>query len=282
MPVIGPWEKKKILIVVKTYPAPARKGVEVSCTAGVTEEGRWIRLFPIPYRFLDSDQRFSKCQWVEVEVAKSSDSRPESYEVNVESLKVISDPLPTVDGWVARRGALKPLTSHCLCCLKEARDRDMHPTLGFYKPKEIRRFVIQKEDDPNWSESDLAKLSQTSMFDNAPPRILEKIPYKFRYEVSCDERDCPGHRMICTDWELSEAYRKWKVQYPKTWKDELKHKFEYEMVKRNDTHLFVGTVSNHPASWIIVGLFYPPSQERETPARGRRKKNSASQLQLPF
>ena len=281
MPANGHREKKRVLIVVKTYPTPANKGVEVSCTAGITEDGQWIRLFPIPYRFLDSDQRFRKYQRIEVEVAKSSDSRPESYEVNVESLKVISDPLPTVDGWVARREALKSLTSHCLCCLKEARDRDMHPTLGFYRPKRISRFIIEK-DDPNWSDSDLGKLSQTSMFDNAPPRILEKIPYKFRYEVSCDEQNCPGHRMICTDWELLQAYRKWKVEYPETWEDKLRHKFEYEMIERNDTHLFVGTVRRYPANWIIVGLFYPPLKERETPARGRRRKNSASQLQLPF
>ena len=257
MPTIGDPEKKKILVVVKTYPTPATKGVEVSCTAGITEDGQWIRLFPIPYRFLHSDQRFSKYELVEVEVAKSSDSRPESYEVNVESLKILSGPLPTHNGWQSRREALKPLTSHCLCCLKESLNRDKHPTLGFYKPKRIKRLLIE-EDDPNWSESDLGKLSQTSMFDNAPPRILEKIPYKFRYEVSCDEQNCRGHSMICTDWELIEAYRRWKVQYPDAWEDKLRQKFEYEMVQRNDTHLFVGTVRSHPASWIIVGLFYPP------------------------
>jgi len=49
---------KKVLITVRTYPTPARKGVEVSCTAGITDDGKWIRLFPIPYRFLDWDKRF--------------------------------------------------------------------------------------------------------------------------------------------------------------------------------------------------------------------------------
>jgi hypothetical protein len=41
---------KKALIVVRTYPVPAKKGVEVSCTAAVTEQGEWLRLFPVPYR----------------------------------------------------------------------------------------------------------------------------------------------------------------------------------------------------------------------------------------
>tara|TARA_Y100000815_G_scaffold104750_1_gene93764 strand:+ start:111 stop:284 length:174 start_codon:yes stop_codon:yes gene_type:complete len=49
---------KRILITGKTYPNPARKGVEVSCVGGVTEEGNWIRLFPIPFRLLADDKQF--------------------------------------------------------------------------------------------------------------------------------------------------------------------------------------------------------------------------------
>jgi hypothetical protein len=30
------------------------------------------------------------------------------------------------------------------------------------------------------------------------------------------------------------------------------------MIEKKDTHFFVGTIHQHPASWIIVGLFYPP------------------------
>ena len=258
MPVISPWETKKILIVVKTYPAPAKKGVEVSCTAGITEEGQWIRLFPIPYRFLDSDKRFRKYQWIEAEVARSSDPRPESYKINFKSIKILSDPLSTRDGWVDQKDLIEPLKAHCLCCLKEARDRDKRPTLGFYKPKKIRRLILQEEDDPNWSESDLAKLRQTSKFGRAPEQMLKKIPYKFIYQVFCDERDCRGHRLSCTDWDICDTYLKWKDKYPVDWKFELREKFEREMIERNDTHLFVGTLRAHPANWIIVGLFYPP------------------------
>jgi hypothetical protein len=50
-------ERKRILITVRTYPVPATKGVEVSCTAGITEGQQWIRIFPIPYRFLQPDRR---------------------------------------------------------------------------------------------------------------------------------------------------------------------------------------------------------------------------------
>ena len=65
------WVAKRILITVRTYPVPARKGIEVSCTGGITDDGKWIRLFPVPYRFLEEDRRFTKYQWISVSVTKA-------------------------------------------------------------------------------------------------------------------------------------------------------------------------------------------------------------------
>jgi len=53
-------EIKRALIVVRTYPVPARLGVESSCTAAITDKGEWLRVFPVPWRLLAGDQRFRK------------------------------------------------------------------------------------------------------------------------------------------------------------------------------------------------------------------------------
>ena len=93
---------KRVLITVRTYPVPARSGIEVSCTAGITAEGEWIRLFPIPYRFLARDQRFAKYQWIDVAVRKAAnDARHESYRVDPDSIKILDDPGPLTN-WVAK------------------------------------------------------------------------------------------------------------------------------------------------------------------------------------
>jgi hypothetical protein len=65
------WSTKRVLITVRTYPVPVHRGIEVSCTAGVTSDGNWIRLFRIPYRFLNPDQRFTKYQWIEVDATRA-------------------------------------------------------------------------------------------------------------------------------------------------------------------------------------------------------------------
>jgi hypothetical protein len=246
----------KVLVTAKTYPSPARKGVEVSCTGGITEDGRWIRLFPMPFRFLSKDKQFHKYQWIELQVTKASDSRPESFQPILESIRIVSDPLPTAESWQARREIVEPLQSPSLCYLKANRTEHGGSTLGFFKPREIRRLVIEP-DSPNWTEAQLARLRQSVMFDNAPTKELEKIPFKFKYEFACDDPSCNGHTISCVDWEMSEAYRSWLREY-RDWQSAFRNRFEDDMIEHRDTHFFVGTTREHPGSWIIVGLFYPP------------------------
>jgi len=255
-----PRETKKVLIVVRTYPTPAQKGVEVSCTAAITEKGEWLRLHPIPYRFLPLDQRFRRYQWIELAVKKASDARPESYTPITSSIKIVSQPLPTANAWRARKEILFPLKAHCLCCLARERDEKGHPTLGFFCPKTIERLVITPS-SPNWTPAQLAILRQELLFEKKPAEELEKIPFSFRYKFQCEDDQCRGHKLFCTDWEMGESWRKWKREYGRDWEAKFRQRYETEMIQKNDTHFFVGTVHKYPATWIIVGLFYPPKSK---------------------
>lgn len=249
-------EIKRALIVVRTYPTPAKHGVEVSCTAAITDKGEWLRLFPVPYRFLDTDKRFRKYQWVEISVTKAKDHRPESYKLDSTSIKILSDPLPTANEWQARKDVIFSLKRHCLCCIQKERDEKGHPTLGIFRPKVIERLIIKAE-VPTWTPAQLAILRQGHLFQKPPTHELEKVPYSFRYQFRCDESTCTGHTMICTDWEMGESWRRWSKDYGAGWEAKFRQKYETEMIERFDTHFYVGTVHKHPSAWIIVGLFYP-------------------------
>lgn len=83
------YEKKKVYIVVKTYPSISEKYSELVCTAGVMEDGTWIRLYPIPYRQLKDEQKYQKYTWIEVDAARNlSDFRRESYRPDLSTLVV--------------------------------------------------------------------------------------------------------------------------------------------------------------------------------------------------
>ena len=72
--------KTKVLITVKTYPAISGKYDELVCTAGFTEDGKLIRIYPVPFRKKDYSQQYRKYEWIELDLVKNtSDFRPESY-----------------------------------------------------------------------------------------------------------------------------------------------------------------------------------------------------------
>lgn len=78
----------------------------------------------------------------------------------------------------------------------------------------------------------------------------------------------------------------------------MEQKYADELVTRRDLHFYVGTVSSHPLTWTIIGLFYPPMIGESPPQTappsqmaGRRRQDtfegvsderSVTQARLPF
>ena len=95
----------KVLITVKTYPAISTKYGETVCTAGITEEGKWIRIYPLPFRRINYKNRFKKYEWIELDLKRNTnDFRPESYRpLNFQEIK--SHGIIEADGgaWTERR-----------------------------------------------------------------------------------------------------------------------------------------------------------------------------------
>lgn len=92
--------------------------------------------------------------------------------------------------------------------------------------------------------------------------MLEKIPFSFQYQFYCDDPECVnGHKLIRTDWEMGESWRKWKGAYGDQWEAKFRQRYEEEMIGKYDTHVYVGTLDKYPNVWIIVGLFYPPQMK---------------------
>src|SRR2546430_829716 len=252
------WSTKRVLITVRTYPVPTAKTIESSCTGGITAESEWIRLFPVPFRVMDIEKRFSKWQWIDVNVIKATnDQRPESYKLNTDSIH-IGKTVGTENGWRERRALIKPLQRPSLCRIQREQQQNGSPTLGVFRPHQITRLRIDPTEHAEWTPEQLAILKQDTLFQKAPAETLEKLPFDFRYEFRCGDVDCRGHTMMCTDWEMGESYRRWRKRYGDKWEKSFRQKYETQMINDFETHFFVGTVHQYPNNWIIVGLFYPP------------------------
>ena len=198
------FEMKRILITGKTYPNPARTGIEVACVGGVTEEGNWIRLFPIPFRLLADDKQFKKYDEIEVMAKKArSDQRPESYQVDPDSISVVRSMSSGGNKWNEVREKLLPLVSASMCVIQEQR-KITRVTLGAFQPTGQIKLTIEAT-ETDWTPEQLQKLVNYGMFDKIPQSTLEKVPYKFVYHFNCGTSECNGHNISCIDWEMCQT-----------------------------------------------------------------------------
>ena len=92
---------------------------------------------------MSGEKQFSKYQWIEVATKKSTEPRKESFEVEADTLQIMSDPLPTKDAWKARKNLIQPLQTPSLLSSKDTKKTG--DTLGFFKTKTIHKFDIEPD-----------------------------------------------------------------------------------------------------------------------------------------
>lgn len=259
-------ERLRVLITVKTYPIPSKTYDELVCTAGVTEDGRFIRLYPINFRDLPYSKQYRKYQWIEVEAERHTgrDTRRESWRPNCDTLR-LGEQLSTEDGWAKRAAWVLPLQAASMEALWEEQTAS-RTSLGLIRPKEVFDLTIS-EDTPDWPPKFYAALKQARLWETRhrtkePPR---KVPWKFHYRFACDDARCnASHRMMIEDWEVGALY--WRLvdrgRSPRRAAEMVREKFLTEVcAPSRDAHFFVGTVLEH-GTWVIIGVYWPPAPKK--------------------
>lgn len=261
----------KVLITVKTYPSPSRSYGELVCTAGLLNGEKWIRIYPIPFRFLQDEQKYPKYGWVELDLAKRTrDFRPESYQ----PLRGVDEPISFVDkigtssDWLVRKSyALKEVFTSMSELIRLAKGPE-RKSLATLKPEKIVDFVIE-DDEREWKRKWLDQLKQLNLFETPGPgekqrRVIKKIPYKFYYRF-LSEGDTEPRQMMIEDWEIGALF--WNCLYRTDGDEEaakqlVRKKYFDTFLKEKDLYLFVGTTLKYhnvsPNPFVIIGVFYPP------------------------
>ena len=267
-------ERKRVFITVKTYPTLSGKYDELVCTAGICEDGTWIRLYPLPFRKLENDRKYRKWQWIEVDVERNvSDFRPESYKVlNVDNLKVVSSKNDKVN-WDERKRIIfkaENAFTNKTAIISLAKSKPPKRTLVTFKPAKITRFYT-KPTKREWPKGKLElikeKAQQMTLFQTQEElleefKAVDKLPYEFRY-VFTDDEDI-GSDLMIEDWEIGALYlnclRNANGDEGKAL-EKVRKKYWDDFTKK-DIYFFLGTrlrdQIRSPNPFSIVGVFYPP------------------------
>jgi len=268
--------RKKVLITVTTYPLPSRSYDELVCTAGILETGEWIRIYPVPLKFLKGLRKDGKIEsfkynWIELELKKRTDDfRPESYSpINYDFKDIqLLGKIDTKSNWAERR---KHCTSKVYTNLSQLIEESKAPTnvsLATFKPTRIIGFETEEEKSREWKDEWKELRKQGDLFeqDRSPEIQIKKLPYKFFYRFIDDEGK--ESRLMIEDWEIGALY--WNCLKSSEGNEfealkKVRNKYEHEFINNNEIYFFLGTTrewhlrrAKNP--FVIIGIFYPKKE----------------------
>ena len=265
----------RVLITVKTYPTLSGSYGETVCTAGLREDGSWVRIYPVPFRLLEEINRYKLFEWIECPLQRNTkDFRPETFRLLDPSQIRREVQLDTTYNWRARRDiVLKKATvyDHLEPLIRAAKDNAT--SLAVFKPTEIVGFVHEST-DREWSRKKLdemrAKIDQADLFDDnewrATFRVVNKLPYKFYYRFT----DVAGkvRKLQILEWQIGALF--WNcLRQAGGNEDEALAKVRQKYVDEfadKDLHFFLGTTLGFhliaPNPWMIIGVFPIPHEQQ--------------------
>jgi len=267
--------RQKVLITVTTYPQPSRSHDELVCTAGILENGEWIRIYPVPLSFLvdlkgNGQVNNVKYTWFELELRKRTDDfRPESHSpINYDfrDLKVIEH-LDTQGNWFRRKEFVLKKVYTSITKLIADSNAPTNISLATFKPSNILRLEWQ-EDSREWKNEwkDLRKQGDLFADDKDPEKLIPKLPYKFLYFFTDDSGK--ERRLMVEDWEIGALY--WKCLKKAEGNEQIalqkvKEQYEDNFKNNKDIYFFLGTtkkwhIRRARNPFVIIGVFYPKKE----------------------
>lgn len=259
--------KRRVFIIAKTYPELSFKHVETVCTAAVDEAGAPVRLYPIPFRYLEGPRRFRRYQWITADLTKSqNDPRPESYSLEASGLELGENVKSTPDEWGRRADIVLRDPSWQYTSMSELQNAQQRTgrSLAFIVPTEITRVSIQKrpgEDARSFEEkfdqlkrSNQAARSQLDLFESTVPPAMKRLEFvgeRVCVDWLCSDERCSGHSMQVLDWEICELARGEGLIAAQTKVEDLLDLGKYKSA------LLLGNFRMFPGSFAIIGLWYP-------------------------
>lgn len=241
-------------------PEISQKYQELVCVAGITDDGQWRRIYPIPWKafWKNSETKFKKKTWIEYELAsdKPSDHRPESRKIKFESIK------PGGEAAFADIESLLQKRLTTVEALEEAGTKKQ--SLGVVKPSILD---FKPMTNKQYEKAFLKKPQRT--LEGAPAIRLDIPEYKYQY-VFKDDVDGRTHECLCEDWELGALYRNCKKRMEEgKYRDEtqvhekIREKMLDGITKFGPVYFIMGSHSRFP-TYMVVGVMYPKKSDQTT------------------
>lgn len=243
-------EQDECFILVKAQPHRSSKYSETVCCAGIGRDGKWRRQYPVPFRILQSDQKFKRWNWINYSYTTSIRDR------RIESQKVLPESL-SVSGSVKKSERARFLNPLVRSSFEEANSKN--ESLTMIRPAQFEIIPFEKTsreiEIERQKHAELA--NQLSMFDSTA-RPLKPCPVRFVARW----KDMEGNerRHSCDDWETIAAFNRFERNYNrKKAIEDIKYKYEEQYFRAGivltfSTHSRRNVTNGTPNQWLLVGV----------------------------
>jgi hypothetical protein len=260
MDPLGP---SRVLVLVKAAPQPSRQYGDTVCVAGIdldAPEPCWVRLYPVPFRYLEGGRQFKKYDIITVRTRHAGgDKRPESRKIEATSIQTTAH----VTGWNHRASRVEGLRSVTMCRLVEQAQSDVNSqSLAAVRPARVHGPEFSAH--PGWTPEQVARFedykNQGDLFRDAPSQFLDPPRLNVQLSYDCTAEGCRGHLQRIIDWELTALQRKYRGRNDSDLKAAItRNFFEVPFGPERAPMIFVGNQENirRRASFTVLGLYYP-------------------------
>ncbi len=258
-------ERARVLITVKASPEPSEKYGDTVCVAGVrldTPQPRFIRLYPVPFRWMATEQRFRKYDVINVDlIPPVNDLRPESSRLNIDTVRREGAPIRNPR---ARGAILERLIGSTMCELRAGVVQNMNATsLGLVRVRKLKRVIV--EPGQPWTPAQQTRidraLQQESLFGDATPAELRPPRFVAKYDYLCETPDCSGHKQRILDWELTAFQLRLGNMSEVDAAESIRRRFHDEVCSdEKRVNFFVGNIADPTKrrNFAVLGVYAPP------------------------
>lgn len=249
-------------ILVKAFPQHSEKYEETVCCAGVTEDSRLIRLYPITYRRLAKENQFNRYDLVEALLTKASnDVWAESYRVDHDSIRVVERGHKLTD-----EAKVRLWQPHMIASLADL--QELHRTngrsLGIIRPDPGSLKFSWR--DAEQDEQEDTRGIQASLFD-APLRPLKPSEFTFFYYHTSGGEE---HTQSIQAWEVQATHLAYQRQYGSREKalEIMAQEYGTNIPTRN-LHFIMGNMAKRQWQFIVIGLLRAGLDPQELARQGQ-------------
>jgi hypothetical protein len=162
-----------MLVNCKTYPAISKKYTETVCTGGIERSGKFIRLYPVPFRLLSEEQQYGRWDVIRVQVYRDTkDSRPESAHIEP------NRPINIIEKIGSEKARWEWMRNGVFDSVGEMESRKLTNGMVEIEPEEL----YWEPESKTWSAGQLEVLTQGNLFHDQSlmDSLAQRVPWQFK------------------------------------------------------------------------------------------------------